>query len=144
MKPTIDPPDLFVKDTGTAKGRGVFAKRRYAQGEVVEVAPVLLLKTDYDALPELLKTYVFDWASLTGVPGRQALALGYGSMYNHANPANLQYEADARAGVMRYIAARRIKANEELTINYSGEGGAAESDHNDWFERTEIELIPSS
>ena len=141
MQLLIDSPKLCIKDTGTARGKGVFAVRRYAEGDVVEVAPVLVMKTDYDNLPELLKTYVFDWQALTGVPGRQALVLGYGSMYNHANPANLQYVADARNNVMRYIAARQIKANEELTINYNALGGVPEWDDDNWFERVDIDVI---
>jgi SET domain len=141
MKHAIETPDLYVKETGTARGRGVFAKRAFTESEVVEVAPVLVLKTDYDALPELLKTYVFDWAALTGAPGRQAVVLGYGSMYNHDNPANLRYVADAREGVMHYVAVRPIQADEELTINYNARGGVHLSDDDNWFERMGIDLI---
>jgi SET domain-containing protein len=138
---TIESPALAVLDTGTAKGRGVFARRPFAAGEVVETAPVLVLKGDFDELPELLKTYVFDWETLTGVPNAHAVALGYGSMYNHANPATMRYEADARRAVMRYVAARDIAPGEELTINYNGLGGVHESADNNWFERFDIALI---
>ncbi|MFM1987428.1 MAG: hypothetical protein RJA99_385 [Pseudomonadota bacterium] len=141
----IDSPDLCIRDTGTAKGKGVFSRRRFAEGEVVEVAPVLVLKTGYDTLPALLKTYVFDWTALTGVPRSQGVALGYGSMYNHDNPANLRYVADARRGVMRYIAARDIEPGEELTINYNAEGGVHEWHEDDnWFERVGLEPISSA
>lgn len=141
MSLLIEAPDLCIRDTGTARGKGVFSKRAFAKGEVVEVAPVLVLKTDFDLLPKLLKTYVFDWDSLTGLAGRYAVALGYGSMYNHSNPASLQYVADARHGVMRYVAARDIEAGEELTINYNAEGGVPEWDDDNWFERAEIDVI---
>lgn len=141
MKQLIKSSDLCVKETGTSRGKGVFAQRGFSDGETVEVAPVLIMKIDYDALPELLKTYVFDWATLTGAPGRQALVLGYGSMYNHDNPANLRYEADAREGVMRYVAARTIQPNEELTINYNAAGGVPSWDDDNWFERVGIDLI---
>lgn len=144
MKTPIRPPDLCVKDTGTEKGRGVFALRRFAKDEVVETAPVLVLRVDYDALPELLKTYVFDWTTLTGVPRSQGVALGYGSMYNHDNPANLRYVADARQSVMRYVATRDIEAGEELTINYNGLRGAPEWDDDNWFERVGIDVIRNS
>ncbi|MEI7444699.1 MAG: SET domain-containing protein [Burkholderiales bacterium] len=141
----IDAPDLCIRDTGTAKGKGVFSTCRFARGEVVEVAPVLVLKTDYDTLPALLKTYVFDWTALTGVPRSQAVALGFGSMYNHDNPANLRYVADPRRNLMRYVAARDIEVGEELTINYNAEGGAHEwHDDDNWFERVGIELIGAS
>jgi SET domain-containing protein len=141
MNTVMNAPDLCVRDTGTERGRGVFASRRFVSGEVVEVAPVLVLKVDYDALPALLKTYVFDWTTLTGVPRSQAVALGYGSMYNHANPANLRYVADARQNVMRYVAVRDIEPDEELTINYNAVGGVHEWDDDNWFERAEIDVI---
>ncbi len=137
-------PSLAIRDTGTAKGKGVFSQRTFCKDEVVEVAPVLVLKGDFDNLPELLKTYVFDWETLAGVPRAQAVALGFGSMYNHGNPANMRYVADARAGVMRYIAVRDIPANEELTINYNAQGGLPEWDDNNWFERFDIALIAAS
>ncbi len=141
MKHLIESPDLCIKDTGTIRGRGVFAKRPFAVGEIVEVAPVLVMKADFDDLPELLKTYVFNWTALTRVPGRQAVAFGYGSMYNHDNPANLRYEADAREEVMRYIAARDIETDEELTINYDARNGASVSEDDDWFDRMGIDRI---
>lgn len=139
----IEAAPLVIRDTGTARGKGVFACKAFRCGEVVEVAPVLVLKCDFDDLPELLKTYVFDWATLAGVPGSHAVALGFGSMYNHDNPATLCYQADVRAGAMRYVAARDIAAGEELTINYNAEGGVHECDDDNWFERNDIMLIRS-
>lgn len=136
-----DAPRLVVKDTGTGRGRGVFAGRAFAAGEIVETAPVLLLKVPFDRLPELLKTYVFDWEVLAGVPGTHAVALGFGSLYNHANPANLCYRADARASRILYVAARGIDAGDELTINYNAQGGVAEWPDDNWFERFDIALI---
>lgn len=140
MKHLTNSPDLCIKDTGTSRGKGVFARRAFAEGEIVEVAPVLVLKSEFDELPELLKTYVFDWTALTGAIGRNALALGYGSMYNHDNPANLRYEADAREELMRFVAVRGIAMDEELTINYNDVNGQSDS-NNDWFERMDIELF---
>ncbi len=141
MKHSIKSPDLYINETGTARGKGVFAKRPFSEGEIVEISPALVLKTEFDALPELLKSYAFNWTALTGAPGRQALILGYGSMYNHDNPANLRYTADAREGVMLYIADRPIKADEELTINYCSSGGLPVSEDDAWFEQLGIDLI---
>jgi hypothetical protein len=141
MNTLMTRPDLCIRDTGPERGRGVFALRRFAADELVEAAPILVLKVDYDSLPAQLKTYVFDWTALTGVPRSQAVALGYGSMYNHANPANLRYIADARANVMRYVAVRDIGPDEELTINYNALGGVHEWDDDNWFERAEIEMV---
>jgi hypothetical protein len=137
----IEAPRLLVKDTGTGRGRGVFAGRAFTAGEIVETAPVLLLKLPFDRLPELLKTYVFDWDMLAGIPGTHAVALGFGSLYNHANPASMRYQADARACSIAYVAARDIGAGEELTINYNAQGGVAEWPDDNWFERFDIALI---
>jgi uncharacterized protein len=132
---------IELRHTGTVRGRGVFARRGFARGELIETVPVLVIKCDFDDLPEAVKTYVFDWETLARVPRTHALALGYGSMYNHSNPANLRYEADAREHQLRFIAAREIRAGEELTINYNAEGGAAECADNNWFERHDIDLL---
>jgi hypothetical protein len=40
----VVPSSGYVKDTGTPKGRGVFASRSLQAGELVEVCPILLLR----------------------------------------------------------------------------------------------------
>lgn len=139
----LKPPDIYVKDTETAKGRGVFASRVFRAGETVEICPVVLFRLSFESLPKTVKTLVFDWETLAGKRRTHAMALGYGSFYNHSNPANLSYEADAANELMRFVAVRDIAVDEELTINYCAEGGAAASDENDnwWFEDKKIKLI---
>lgn len=134
-------PSVCVKDTGTAKGRGVFALRDFAEGEVVEVCPVVLFRMPYEKLPEEVKTLVFHWGQLAGMKNTQALALGYGSMYNHDNPSSMRYEADESGLMLRFIAVRRVAAGEELTINYNSADGAAEGDDDYWFEMNGVTLL---
>jgi SET domain-containing protein len=138
------PPNIYIKDTGTTKGRGVFAARSFNDGEIIEISPVMLFNMHYNSVPKVIKTYIFDWEKLAGKPRTHALALGYGSFYNHSNPANLRYEADAANDLIRFIAVREIDVDEELTINYCAEGGAAicdEENDNGWFEDHKIKLI---
>ena len=137
----IKPPRVYVRDTGTPKGRGVFAARAFTVGEVVEECPVVLLRKPYAALHKELKTFVFHWESPEGAAATQALALGYGSLYNHANPANMRYETDGASLVLRLIAVSDVETNEELTINYNADGGGAVSDEDWWFEEKKIEVI---
>jgi SET domain-containing protein len=137
----LKPPSIYVKDTGTPKGRGVFASRAFSAGEVVEECPVVLFRKPYEALHKELKTIVFHWEVPEGAAATQALALGYGSLYNHDNPSNMRYETDGEALVMRLIAARDIGADEELTINYNADGGAPVSDDEWWFEEKGIKLV---
>ena len=135
--------DIVVKDTGTPRGRGVFANKVFIEGDVVEVCPVIVLSTPYSELIEELRLIVFQWIK-EKPPKRnvQALVLGYGSLYNHANPSNMRYEVDRPALVVRYIADRDIDVGEELTINYNSTGGGTTSDRDWWFEQTKTDLIP--
>ncbi|MDQ4121619.1 MAG: SET domain-containing protein-lysine N-methyltransferase [Acidobacteriota bacterium] len=140
----LTPPNVYVKDTGTAKGRGVFASRAFRKGEIVEISPVVLFQMQYNSLPKVVKTLVFDWEMLAGKDRNHALALGYGSFYNHNNPANMRYEADSENNLLRFIAVRDIDVDEELTINYSAEGGAPisnEENDNNWFEDHKVKPI---
>ncbi len=63
----------------------------------------------------MLSEYVFAWGKKT-----VALALGYGSLYNHSYKPNARYEDDGQQTKV-YIAIKAISAGEEVTINYNGE-----------------------
>ena len=139
----LSPPSAYIEDTGTEKGRGVFAARSLVSGEIVEVCPVILFQIPFFSLPEQLKTLVFNWGVLAGIPNTEthALALGYGSMYNSDNPANLRYEADQQGSLLRFIAVRQIAEGEELTVNYNAVGGGAEWHDDNWFDRMKIKPV---
>ena len=135
-------PSVYVKDTGTVKGRGVFALRDFEAGEVVETCPVVLMRLPFGELPKELRERVFDWGALAGAPpGTHARAHGYGSLYNNANPANMRYEAFVAGDLLRFIAVRGISADEELTINYNARDGGAEWHDTNWFDRMNIKPI---
>lgn len=138
---SIQPSDIYVKDTGTIKGRGVFALRDFAQGEIVEQCPVIILLRAYEQLPPRIKTIVFNWGNLAKTNPSFALSLGYGSLYNHDNPANLRYEAVPDNTTIHYIAVRAIKKDEELTINYNAGGGSHVSEEDTWFKQHNIAPI---
>jgi len=106
-------------------GRGVFAARSFEADELIEECPVLLVPSG--AVAEAgLDGYCFEWTE-----DHHALALGYGSLYNHSWRPNARYDHDHDAGVVTYTAVRRIEAGEEVTINYSGD---PEGDVELWFE----------
>jgi uncharacterized protein len=99
-------------------GSGVFALRRFEPGEVIEVCPVVECAAGEEGLLEQtsLRGLYFHWAD-DGV----AIALGYGSLYNHAWSSNARYETDVDAGVVRFVCVRSIADGEEVTINYTGD-----------------------
>jgi hypothetical protein len=130
-------PNVAVRDTGTVKGRGVYALRPFNTGDIVEESIVLIVW--YDAIPEVLKNIVFNWEALTITQKGSALALGFGSMYNHANPANLKYVPDTVNQSLRFIAVKDIQVGEELTINYNAIDGGPNSEMDHWFSERKIE-----
>jgi len=127
-----------VRDTGTPKGRGVFATRAFAEGELVETAHVVLDGQGFDR-------FVFNYSAAMGLGstrGHQAsIALGNGSLYNGANPANMRYEADVKAKAIRFIAARDIASGEELTVNYSARDGGPTWPDNWWFDTKQLKML---
>ena len=141
MTEIITPPKTYIKDTNTIKGKGVFASQDYTVGETIEIAPVVILLAAYPTLPPRLKTRVFNWGDLTQGPAASALALGYGSLYNHANPANMKFIAHSKTETISFIAIKPISKDDELTINYNGPDGNASSKQDDWFNRQGITLL---
>lgn len=138
----IKPAEAYIKETGTAKGRGVFAARDFKKDEVVEVVPVIVMYRPFVKVPPVLQTIVFNWTALAKLAQpASAVALGFGSMYNHANPANMVYHANLEDKTIHYIAITDIAKDGELTINYNSGGGSAVSDSDDWFKKRGIEPI---
>jgi hypothetical protein len=101
------------------KGRGVFAKTLFQQGELLESAPVILIPA---AHCEQLTGTVFDdyTYAFGGEPERLALALGLGSLINHDYQPNAVYIKRYEEQRIDYFAIRPIAVGEEITINYNG------------------------
>ena len=68
-----------------------------------------------DGLPTTLYHYCFEWGKDT-----VALALGYGSIYNHSYAPNARYD-DIAQRTKIYSAIQDIQPGEEITINYNGD-----------------------
>jgi hypothetical protein len=113
------------------RGRGIFAARRFESGETLEVCPVIALsETDARTLDGTgLYDHYFGW----GRHGKSAaIALGYGSLYNHSPSPNATHHKNVADGIMLVIAARRIECGEEIFIRYdTGAGGEAQQM---WFD----------
>ncbi|MFP5376046.1 MAG: SET domain-containing protein [Acidimicrobiia bacterium] len=99
-------------------GLGVFAARPFEPGELVECCPMIVCPAPDESLIEQtrLRGLYFTWTD-----GAVALALGYGSLYNHSWEPNAAYELDYRRKLCRFRAVLPIAANDEVTINYTGE-----------------------
>jgi uncharacterized protein len=98
------------------KGRGVFARRTIEADEVIETCAVLVLPVgSVEDFLAGIGGYVFEWGR-----GKLALALGYGSLYNHSYRPNARY-VDLAGRTKLFTAIRDIAAGEEITVDYNGE-----------------------
>lgn len=105
------------------KGRGVFTTRSFTEGEVVETCPAIPIlkfakhgwraRLAGDLLRYNLSFLLYEWLT-DGV----ALALGYGSLYNHSSQPNAVYELNESAGLIVIRALQDIPEGEEVCISY--------------------------
>lgn len=155
---------LYIKEV-MGKGRGVFSKKDIKAGEIVEVSPVVIFKytvitdtsenkiwvdnerilvktiVEKKEIPDEIDNIVFHWSDLTKNTKKEScIALGYGSLFNSANPSNMKYEADEKNNSILFIAVVDIAKDTELTINYSGICGSHISDNNHWFNNKGIKF----
>ncbi|CAE7848827.1 ANK1 [Symbiodinium sp. KB8] len=101
--------------------RSVYARKAFAEGEIVEIAPSILLMES--ELGRLLADYRYSAERLHA--GLFRVVLGCGSIYNHASAPNLAYRrvrvgscAPSQSLSICYVAERDISAGEELLISY--------------------------
>lgn len=102
------------------EGLGVFAAKDFQPKEIIEECPAVVF--DYtEALPIHKKIYdrVFYWSEKT----KGALALGYGSIYNHSDNPKADFKIDNENNLIKVFATKPIATGEEILIDYG----------KDWF-----------
>jgi uncharacterized protein len=127
---TVSAPDVNVASS-PGRGRGVFAVRRFEPGETIEVCPAIAL-SESDAR-KLDATGLYDYYFGWGEEGMQAaIALGYGSLYNHSITPNAEHRKNFAAGTLSIVAVRPIAPGEEIFIRY--QTGKGDDRPAVWFE----------
>jgi len=63
-----------------------------------------------------------------------ALALGFGSIYNHSYKPNATYKINQREMIVDFIALDIIKKDSEITFNYSSGSDKKDKKSPLWFE----------
>lgn len=96
------------------KGRGIVASRSFSPGDIVESCPVIVVPDE--AVVGIWECYCFLWDETNS-----ALALGYGSLYNHSRNNNCIHRQNIEGRTIDIIAIKNIEVGEELTIHYSCE-----------------------
>ncbi|NRD76716.1 SET domain-containing protein-lysine N-methyltransferase [Bacillus sp. BRMEA1] len=120
---------IYVKNT-EKYGRGIFASRNIEKGELIEQSPVLV--SPKSERKYLKKTTLFQYCFIWGEKYDQtAIALGYGSLFNHSFTPNAMFINDLEHLTINFYAISDIQEGDEIKINYNG-------DPNDrtplWFE----------
>lgn len=112
-------------------GRGVYARRDIKKQEIIEKCPIIEVpKHDMANLREsILVTYFFYFGKKRQ---RLAVALGFGSIYNHTHKPNARYEIKHTKNSIDFIALNDIKKDDEITINYNP--GIPKNKSKLWFE----------
>lgn len=92
-------------------GYGVFAAEQINAGSIIEECYALPITT----LQKELNNYYFTDGK------KNILALGYGSIYNHAHENNAAFGYHAENALLIFTASRTIQLGEEIFIDYGKE-----------------------
>lgn len=106
--------ELIEVRNSPKRGRGVFARQAIQSGTVIEEVPILIVTWDEIADSELAD-YAFVYTST-----KSAIALGYGSIYNHSFDPNARYDDIGRKKKV-FSAIKDIAKGEEIFVNYNGD-----------------------
>lgn len=107
---------VFVNQSKTIKGMGVFAAEPIKKNEVIEVCPLILVPMkDFEYIKKTkLYYYYFEYSKEFF-----AVALGYCSLYNHSYTPNAKYTFNYKKKTITVVALKNIPANEEIFFNYN-------------------------
>lgn len=114
-------PGLYISEI-PKKGRGVYTSMDITSGDTIEICPVIIIPKLQ--LPIIHKTILHDYYFLWGEYMEDcAIALGFGSLYNHEVHPNANFILDLENNTIDIVAIQNISAGSEITINYHGEPG---------------------
>ena len=116
----IHPTSKIFISNSPLSGQGVFAIVDIKAGEIIEVAPVILLPEE--EISDLAKTKLLDYFFAWGEKLEQAaITLGYGSLYNQSYEPNAKVVENLDKQTITYSAIKDVKKGEEILINYNGD-----------------------
>jgi hypothetical protein len=113
--------DVTVRPS-QGRGRGIFADRDFAEGDLIERCPVLVCseKSRVPFARTRLNDYHFNWLPKNDTV---VIALGYGSLYNHSQTPNADWVNHIDHNLMDFVALKPIAAGDEIFVNYRYAGG---------------------
>lgn len=108
---------LYIKEI-PEKGRGVFSSEPIKAGALIEICPVIVCPPEDRKWIDqtFLYNYYFLWEDDLK---STAIALGFGSLYNHSYTPNAKYATYYEDQEIVFTALTDIPADTEITVNYN-------------------------
>lgn len=91
-------------------GYGVFAKKKFSPGDLIDVS-ICLVKPN-DEWSSATEDYIFSRGNYS------AFAFGNGGIFNHSNDPNARHELTARLKELHVFAIKHICVGDEILISY--------------------------
>jgi SET domain-containing protein len=120
-------PGLYYAPSGKHR-YGMYCTEDIAEGSVIEICPIIVIPGEQAR--EIVRGYVlyeyyFEWKR-----DSIAIALGYGSLYNHSPQPNAVFEPDYKGQYIIFKALKEIPSGHEILVDYH----AGNPDEKVWFE----------
>ena len=108
-------PNLYLDKN--EKGRGVYTSSVIENNSIIELCPVIVLNRRERLL--IHQTRLHDYYFMWDIANEScAIALGYGSIYNHSNSPNAAFDTLLEDEMIRFKSSRKIEAGEEICVDY--------------------------
>lgn len=120
-------PGLYYAPSGKHR-YGMYCTEDIVRDSVIEICPIIVIPGEQAR--EIVRGYVlyeyyFEWKK-----DSIAIALGYGSLYNHSEHPNAKFEPDYKNQYIIFKSTKEIPAGEEILVDYH----AGNPDEKVWFE----------
>lgn len=120
-------PGLYYAPSGKHR-YGMFCIEDIFKDSLIELCPIILIPKDQTApivKGHILYEYYFEWRKK-----QFAIALGYGSLYNHSPTPNAFFQPDYKSEIIRFLAMDFIPAGKEILVDYH----AGNPEEQVWFD----------
>jgi len=111
-------------------GRGVACIHPIPKGSIIESCPVIMLSSKDTKVIHNTKLHDFYFLWDTHLK-TSAIALGYGSLYNHSKSPNADYQLNDETQEIQFFAIEDIEAGDQIFINYQT---LEQSEYPLWFD----------
>lgn len=120
-------PGLYFAPSGKHR-YGMYCTEDIQRDSVIEICPIMVIPGEQ--AKEIVRGYVlyeyyFEWKR-----DSIAIALGYGSLYNHSEKPNAIFEPDYKNQYIIFKSTKDIPSGEEILVDYH----AGNPDEKVWFE----------